>query len=250
MMKRWQCSRWMALLVLVSLGGGCRPDHRPTELHVFAAASLTDVMTVLGEAYEQRYPETRVVISVAASSLLARQIAQGAPADVFLAAHPEWMDFLQARAKLADGPFPLVANEIVWVGAARGNVQQQGQPVQRLALADPDHVPAGRYAREALTCTGQWEGLAERVIPMLDVRAALLAAQTGSVDAAVVYATDVRDPSLPLANVAFPAECQPEIIFEAAQISEHAAAAHFLGFLRGEAQRAAWVQFGFDPVVP
>jgi molybdate transport system substrate-binding protein len=194
----------LAAAIVGSVGAldGCARDHGPSggerPLRVLAAASLAPVLDDLsaapgpsaGPAPEYGY---------AASSTLARQIDAGAAADVFVSANPEWMDWLEKRGRLVkgsrrDGPgnsLALVApggRGFEW--SPRSGVPLPDAFAGRLALADPSHVPAGIYAKQALEHAGWWDALADRVVPTLDVRAALTLVERGECGAGIVYSSD------------------------------------------------------------
>ena len=147
-------TRLVALLMLLALAGlSCRPapDGHREQVVVFAAASLTDVMEALTDSFEALHPEYDVVLNVAATSLLARQIAQGAPADAFVSAGRTWMRYLEARGHTTGLAQDLVGNRLVVVGAPSAPPLaslEDLKAVRRLALADPAHVPAGVYASD------------------------------------------------------------------------------------------------------
>lgn len=173
----------LALAVAGSACGGAEGD-----VLVFAAASAGDVVRDLA-------PEA-MALSVAASSTLARQIRQGAPADVFVSADARWADWLEAEGVEVIDRKTVARGRLVWVEPAgtpsRPTVAEAVGAAERVALGDPGHVPAGAYARDALTDLDLWESVEARVIPQADVRAALVAVETGAADAAVVYASDAR----------------------------------------------------------
>lgn len=188
-----------AILILVAIG--CpqgAPEGKTPEIRVFAAASTTDVMSRLAAMYEKD-TGVQVTCSFAASSTLARQIESGAPADVWLSAHPEWMDRLEEKGMIEPGTRrDLLGNTLVLIspGERRFEIGMQsgaepGEAFEgRVALGDPDHVPAGRYAREALEFLGWWDELEDRLLPAMDVRDALRIVALGEAGAGIVYATD------------------------------------------------------------
>ena len=164
-------------------------------LCLFAAASLTSALTEI--LPRRSFPRAR--ISFAGSSALARQIDAGAPADLFVSASPRWMDYLQERGRIEAGTrFDLLANRLVVIAPAASGLEVRPRPGfdlagafrGRLAVGDPDHVPAGIYARQALQALGWWPALEPRLAPAPDVRAALLYVERGECEAGVVYATD------------------------------------------------------------
>ena len=184
------------------------------ELIVFAAASLTDVLELLGRAHGDERPEYRLHFNVAASSTLARQIEHGAPADLFISANAEWVERLVGFGLIMEPVTLPVTNRLVVIrrkGESALSLPRDLLRFGRVAVADPAHVPAGIYARQALQCEGLWDELQERLVPTLDVRAAVASVETGATAAAIVYASDVHlNPRVDVA-LDWPAECQPEI---------------------------------------
>ena len=184
-------------LVLPLLTACARSDG--DELLVFAGASLADAMEEIGERFEKE-AGTRVAFSFGGSQALAQQIASGAPADVFVAAGRQPVDFLASRGAVDTVGDAVVRNELV-VAVKEGSPGPAamsdliGPEVGRVAIADPVLAPAGVYAREALRSLGLWESLLPRLVFGADVRAALAYLESGNVDAALVYATDAREAS-------------------------------------------------------
>ena len=185
-----------ATLHLAAAGPGA-DESAPGDpaLCLFAAASLTSAVTEILPPHS--LPQVRV--SFAGSAALARQIDAGAPADLFVSANPRWMDYLQERGRVeAATRFDLLANRLVVVTPARSGLEVEprsgfdlaGAFPGRLAMGDPDFVPAGTYARQALRALGWWPALKHRLAPAPDVRAALLYVERGECEAGVVYATD------------------------------------------------------------
>ena len=171
-----------ATLILAS----CAPA--PRELDVAAASSLQDALREVARGWEARGGE-RVVYNFAGSNVLARQIKAGAPVDVFLAADERTMDSI---ADSLETPVPLLRNSLVVVSNRPMRALRDIVNADRIAIGDPSAVPAGVYAREALQREGVWNIVLPRLIPCENVRAALLAVESGVADAAIVYATDAR----------------------------------------------------------
>ena len=151
---------------------------------VFAAASLTDALQEIGANYE-RETGTRVVFNFAGSSTLARQIASGAPADLFLSADETSMDRVKTDTRVS-----VLTNTLVVVVPAASRIRDW-TAADTIAIAEPSSVPAGVYAKKWLVSTGRWKALEPRMIPTENVRAALAAVTSGNADAAIVYRTDV-----------------------------------------------------------
>ncbi len=237
--------------MLIAQISGCATstsDH--VEVVVFAAASLTDVTEALAEDFEARNPTVDVIVSIGASSTLARQIASGAPADLFLSASPEWMEVVRENGRLVGEPLALAQNHLVVLGKVGSTPLSQPTDLvryDRIAVADPSHVPAGKYAREGLIAVGIWEDVQSSLVPTLDVRAAVAALDQEVVDVAIVYASDaLAAPNLPVVLV-WPADLQPHIeIVGASLLGSGSEAGSFLAFLGEPGQQRVWADFGFD----
>lgn len=166
----------------------------PGEIHVFAAASLTHALREIGTNYLKESGE-RLRFNFGASSLLARQIEMGAPADIFFSADDEKMDYLEKRNLVVPGTRKAALSNRLVVAVPKNSKLKVSTPrdllqVGRIALAEPKTVPAGIYAKKYLENAGVWKQLAPKVIPTDNVRGALSAVETGNVDAAIVYQTD------------------------------------------------------------
>lgn len=204
-------------LALSQAGCGRKP------VLVFAAASLADALQAAGTAWQRQHPDTPVQFNFAGSDSLARQIAAGAPADLFVSANRKQLD--RARRTVAGQAVALLGNQLVVVAPrssdARVASAEDLLAFERVGLADPEGVPAGQYARAWLEKAGVWKRLAPKVIPALDVRANLAAVASGSVPVGVVYATDaVAGDSARRVRVVYrvpPGEA-PEIVYWAAPV--------------------------------
>ena len=166
------------------------------ELQVYAAASLTDALTEIGKEYEKTSGD-KVLFNFAASSLLARQIQEGAPADLFISADEAQMDGLEKKNLIVkETRKSLLSNTLVIVAGKDSALSLQSPKelsdlkIKRIALAEPQTVPAGIYAKKYLKSLGIWDQVIDRVIPTENVRAALAAVEYGNVDAGIVYKTD------------------------------------------------------------
>ena len=176
---------------------GCvKERQKPAELHVFAAISLTDALTEIGEAFG-RENRVKVYYNFAASTTLQRQLETGASADVFISASPRQVVALGTRALLEGGSRrDLLTNRLVLVAAKTARISMEtpeslAMPeISRIAIGHPNIVPAGTYAKEALTHFGLWEMLYPKLIFGMDVRATLAYVTAGNVDVAIVYKTD------------------------------------------------------------
>ncbi len=169
---------------------------RAAEVAVFAAASLTDSLKQIAAAYE-KISGDKITFNFGSSSLLARQIEEGAPADVFFSADEAKMDGLQKKGLIATNTrISRLSNTLVIVVAADSTLKitspadLANPPIKRIALADPRAVPAGIYAKEFLEKEKLWESVKGKVVPTENVRAALAAVESGNVEAGIVYRTD------------------------------------------------------------
>ncbi len=230
------------------------PHAEQEELTVFAAVSLTDVMSELKTEFEAAYPGVDLVINTAATSMLARQIEQGAPADVFFAASSEWTDYLADKGLLRYPARAVVGNRLVVIGSSDASaIAGPGGLLRfdRIALADPASVPAGQYAKEGLERAGLWDAVASRIVPTLDVRAAVAAVQTGAVPVAVVYASDARAASDVRVLLQWPEALQPRIRYMVAvpRRTQHPnRALEFVEFVRQSKRVEVWRRYGFEPL--
>ena len=223
---------------------------------VLAAASTTHVIDDAIERFAAG-PDDRVVASHAGTSALARQIESGAPADIFVAANAAWMDHVEALGLIEPGSRRVLAgNRLVFVTGDSGMAPFEPSASLdlrallaggRLAIGNPDHVPAGIYARQALKTLGLWPSVKDQLAPAADVRAALALVVRGEVPLGIVYATDallVPDVRV-IAEV--PTSLHAPIVYPVALIAgrESSLAARFFAFLTGPEGRAAFARAGF-----
>jgi molybdate transport system substrate-binding protein len=226
---------------------------RAAELSVFAAASLTDALKEVAAAYESQSGD-KLVFNFAGSNALARQIKEGAPADIFFSADEIQMNDLE-EARLIDPStrVELLSNSLVIVvpndGPAELTPAALGdRAIKRVALADPRSVPAGVYAREYLTKQGLWQAVEPKVVPTENVRAALAAVESGNVDAGIVYKTDAAISKAVRIAYEVPASDGPRISYPVAVLRETRnaePAKRFLAYLKSEPALAIFKRFGF-----
>jgi molybdate transport system substrate-binding protein len=226
---------------------------RAAELSVFAAASLTDALQEVAAAYESQSGD-KLVFNFAGSNALARQIKEGAPADIFFSADEIQMNDL-AEARLIDPStrVELLSNSLVIVvpndGPAELTPAALGdRAIKRVALADPRSVPAGVYARAYLTRQGLWQAVEPKVVPTENVRAALAAVESGNVDAGIVYKTDAAISKAVRISYEVPASDGPRISYPVAVLRETRnaePAKRFLAYLKSEPALAIFKRFGF-----
>ncbi|HEX6957925.1 MAG TPA: molybdate ABC transporter substrate-binding protein [Ferrovibrio sp.] len=255
--------RRIAFLAALILPIATAPAARADALLVFAAASLKAALSEVdaGWTAQQRAGKREddgVKVSFAGSSALARQIEAGAPADLFISADLAWMEYLAQRRLVRPGTrVDLLGNRIVLIAPARSALQARIAPGfdlagllgagGRLAIADTDAVPAGRYGKAALQALKVWPQVERRLVQAENVRAALAFVARGEAPLGIVYATDAAaEPKVRIVD-AFPEETHPPIVYPAAVLaaSRHPAAAAYLSYLQGAAARTVFEKNGF-----
>lgn len=222
------------------------------ELRIAVASSLADVVAGRCAAFASLTPGLRCVISKGGSGVLARQIEQGAPVDLFISAHPEWIDSLVSKGLLnSTSVVPLVGNRLVFVGApgSARSVQDLAR-LRRIALGNPANVPAGTYAEAVLRRAGLYTELLQqgRLVFTQDVRQALVYAERGEVDGAFVYRSDALQGKKVVTLFEIPVEQHPAIVVPMALTGvgyANSEARAFWSYLRGPASVAAFEAAGF-----
>ena len=236
------------------LAGQGVPLTKP--ITVSAAVSLTDVLTAVAEAYARTGGTVR--FNFAASNVLARQIVNGAPVDMFISADEAQMDVVAAAGLVSTGSrVTLLRNQLaVAVPNDRPRtfkgIREIAEPsFKRIAIGDPAAVPVGVYARQYLEQEGLWDAVQARLVPTGSARAALAAVESGAVDAAIVYRTDIRVALKATVAWIVSADRGPRIVYPAAIVKTTASAGEskrFLDFLRGDAAARIFERFGFSTV--
>jgi molybdate transport system substrate-binding protein len=229
------------------------PTARAAEIHVFAAASLTDSLQAIAKEYGAKSGDT-IIFNFAGSNVLARQIMQGAPADLFFSADEAQMDNLTKAGLIVEkSRRDILANSLVIV-VHRDNPAVSLQPsdlakpeIHRIALADPQAVPAGVYAKAWLQKIALWDQIASKIVPTENVRAALAAVESGNVDAGIVYKSDATISKLSKVVHEIPSAEGPPILYPAALIQNAAhleAAQKFLDYLSSPAASQIFAKYG------
>ncbi|HWA22146.1 MAG TPA: molybdate ABC transporter substrate-binding protein [Caulobacterales bacterium] len=245
----------IAALIGLAAPANAQPEKKP--LLVYAASSLTDALNQAADAYAAA-GRVRPTLSYAASSTLARQIEQGARADLFISADEDWMNYLAERKLIEPATrVSILSNKLVLVAPADRPLKVKIAPGfdlngalagGKLAMADPESVPAGKYGRAALQALGAWNAVEADVARAENVRAALRFVETGDAAAGIVYFTDARASGDKVVIVGeFPQSSFPKISYPLAAIkggqSEEAKA--FAAFLRGPKAQAIFRSQGF-----
>ncbi len=241
----------LCLLTVVAL------PAKAQDLTVFAAASLKEALDDAAGAQFQKATNRKVVISYAASGALAKQIESGAPADVFISADLDWMDYVEQRKLINNSTRAnLLRNRLVLIAPADSKAQvtiQAGFPLAkllgdgRLSMADPDSVPAGKYGKAALEKLGVWTTVEKSVVRGDNVRTALNFVARGEAPFGIVYETDAKsEPKVKVVGL-FPQNSYPPIVYPVAitASSKNPAAQGFVTYLKSREARAIFEKYGF-----
>ncbi|QKJ86442.1 molybdate transport system substrate-binding protein [Paramixta manurensis] len=255
MSVKW--NRWFgaAALTLSVAGHAVAAD----KITVFAAASLTNALQDIATQYEKG-KAVKIVSSFASSSTLARQIEQGAPADLFISADQQWMDYAVKKQSVDVATrYTLLGNDLVLVAPTSVKPQPVSISKQtdwksllkghRLAVGDPDHVPAGIYAKEALQKLGAWDTLSPAMARANDVRAALALVERDETPYGIVYGSDaVASKKVTVVGV-FPEDSHKPVEYPMAIVKDHNKpdVSAFYTYLKGPEAAAIFKRYGFTP---
>jgi molybdate transport system substrate-binding protein len=236
----------------------CTAPSQAQNTTIFAAASLKDALDEIDAQYQAK-GGTKAAVSYAASSALAKQIESGAPADIFISADLDWMDYVEKRKLVKAGTRTnLLRNEIVLIAPADSKASVTIGPKfplakllgdGRLAMADPDSVPAGKYGKAALETLEVWASVADRVARAENVRAALNFVSRGEAPFGIVYRTDASADKKVRIVAAFPANTHPPIVYPAGMLTEgkSPAAEKYFQFMKSSEAQAIFKKHGFIP---
>lgn len=250
----------LLILSLAVLLAGCgRHDdvtEKKVELHIAAAASLTDVMQELALAYEKMHPEVKVVFNFGSSGALQQALQNGGQADMFFSAAQKQMDALEDDGLLLeDTRRDLLVNELVLIVPMDGDKsladfrQLGAEDIRHIALGEPKGVPVGQYAEEVLVHLGMLEAVKAKAVYGADVRQVLSWVESGDADCGVVYATDAAASEKVKIVTKAPAGSHKPIVYPAAVLRDsrqQAMAKDFLAFIAGEDGKRVFTQYGFE----
>ena len=223
------------------------------KITVFAAASLTNAMQDIATAYKAEHQDAEIVFSFASSSVLAKQIEQGAPADIFMSADQKWMTYLIDH-QLTKNKEDLLKNSLVLIAPKQAKIDQvdinkdtNWQAIlpkgERLAIGDPQHVPAGLYAKESLTHLGVYDKLTPQFAPASNVRDALMLVERNEAALGIVYSTDAKVSDKVKIVGTFPADTFESIEYPITMLKSEAN--DFYQYLKSPQAKAIFEKYGF-----
>ncbi len=234
------------------------PHLASADVVVFAAASATESITEIGDAFAAK-GLGKITPSYASSSTLAKQIENGAPAGVFLSADQRWMDYLADKKLVAEGTrSDLLGNRVALIAPKDSKIELTPEPGfalaaalgkdGRLAVGDPAHVPVGAYTQAALEKLGVWDQVKDRLAAGDSVRAALAYVERGETPLGIVYSTDAAASDKVRVVSLFPTDSHPPVLYPVGLIAGHddAEAHRFLDFLHGPEAKAVFAKHGFE----
>ena len=255
MKQQW--TRWLGGAVLAS--GLVMQASAADKITVFAAASLTNALQEIATQYQQG-KDVQVVSSFASSSTLARQIEQGAPADLFISADQQWMDYaIDKQQMVKDSRYTLLDNDLVLIAAKDSKLDkvaitpqtdwQQLLNGERLAVGDPDHVPAGIYAKEALQNLKAWSQLAPKLARANNVRSAMALVERQETQLGIVYGSDALASDKVKVVGVFPADSHKPVEYPMAIVKDHNSptVSAFYTYLKSPQAAAVFKRYGFSP---
>lgn len=246
------------LLMILALGWFNLANADPNKrVLVFAAASTTNAVDEIGQLFTQK-KLGKFIPSFASSSTLAKQIASGAPANVYISANPKWMSYLDDKNLVEQGTrCDILGNTIVLITPSASDLTLDIHPGfsllnvlgnEKISMGDPDHVPAGIYGKQALITLGAWDEIASKVVRAKDVRTALVFVERGEVPLGLVYATDAAITDKVRVAGVFPEDSHPPITYQAAIVKGNGTqtALAFLEFLKSPDAGQIFEKFGFS----
>ena len=242
-------------LLIAGLGFSFAASAKVT---VFAAASMTDALQQVAKDYAKQNPKNKVVFSFASSSTLAKQIEEGAPADIFVSASNKWMKYLSEKdLTVKETEKVLVGNDLVLIAPAKSAVNSldiakaewiNALKDSYLSVGDPAHVPAGQYAEEALTKLNLWDKVQDRLARAKDVRGALALVERAEAPYGIVYSTDAKISQQVKTVAVFPADSHKPVVYPVSILKDHdnTDSRDFLKYLESDAAKKVLVGYGFS----
>lgn len=259
-LSRLKCPVFGLLVMIIAMIGSMHAV-KARDITIFAAASLTNAIEQISSTYEEKTGD-KIRLSLASSSTLARQIAAGAPADIFISANEKWMDWLDEQNLITpNSRYDLLANRLVLIAPkdstlaaidlnSASDLTSLIKTDERVAVGDPDHVPAGIYAKQALVSLGQWDALNRRLARTDNVRSALALVERGEAPIGIVYQTDADISAQVKIIGTFPENSHQAITYPVAMIENNpqSKAAKFMLWLLGDDASRIFADYGFEPL--
>ncbi|EOK5719899.1 molybdate ABC transporter substrate-binding protein [Vibrio parahaemolyticus] len=250
-MKAWKTHACLAAILSISFS-----TNAATDLKVYAASSMTNAIDEIAQDFKEMYDVT-VTPVYGGSSSIARQIINGAPADVFISANTKWMDYLVDEGVIdSDNVTNLVRNSLVLIAPqssslavfnfADANAWEAALNGSRLALGNPTSVPAGMYAKESLTTLGVWKEIQTKVAPAKNVRLALALVERGEAPLGVVYKTDAQLTNKVKIVGEFASDTHAAIVYPAAVVNDSTESRQFFQYLKSEDAKRVFAHYGFQ----
>ncbi|EJG1746832.1 molybdate ABC transporter substrate-binding protein [Vibrio parahaemolyticus] len=250
-MKAWKTHACLAAILSISFS-----TNAATDLKVYAASSMTNAIDEIAQDFKEKYDVT-VTPVYGGSSSIARQIINGAPADVFISANTKWMDYLVDEGVIdGDNVTNLVRNSLVLIAPqssslavfnfADANAWEAALNGSRLALGNPTSVPAGMYAKKSLTTLGVWKEIQTKVAPAKNVRLALALVERGEAPLGVVYKTDAQLTSKVKIVGEFASDTHAAIVYPAAVVNDSTESRQFFQYLKSEDAKRVFAHYGFQ----
>lgn len=241
----------LLLILMVFSIAGCQSSKEETaNITVAAAASLSDAMKELNSLYKQEHPDTEITLNLASSGVLANQIKQGAPIDVYFSASEYYFDDIK-KEDLLEIETNLLRNKLVLIKSQSSKLSSFDQLDEshegRLAIGTPETVPAGAYAKEALQYANKWDKLEDQLIFSKDVRQVLTYVETGNADAGIVYETDYRSSGKVILVEDVPTQSYSPIIYPAGIVKgANEESSDYFTFLQSDEALAIFESYGFQ----
>ncbi|EKN4603172.1 molybdate ABC transporter substrate-binding protein [Vibrio parahaemolyticus] len=250
-MKAWKTHACLAAILSISFS-----TNAATDLKVYAASSMTNAIDEIAQDFKEKYDVT-VTPVYGGSSSIARQIINGAPADVFISANTKWMDYLVDEGVIdSDNVTNLVRNSLVLIAPQSSSIAvfnfadakawEAALNGSRFALGNPTSVPAGMYAKESLTTLGVWKEIQTKVAPAKNVRLALALVERGEAPLGVVYKTDAQLTSKVKIVGEFASDTHAAIVYPAAVVKDSTESRQFFQYLKSEDAKRVFAHYGFQ----
>ncbi|WP_372776316.1 molybdate ABC transporter substrate-binding protein [Mangrovibacterium sp.] len=247
----------LAIGIAACTGGSKNAStEKSTEITIFAAASLTNVLGELIDSFEVIYP-VKVITNMASSGTLARQIEQGGTPDLYISASTKWANYIDSLGFVLT-PFTdeVALNDLVLIAPAESSLEPF--PIDstlnlkallhdnRLSIGDPAHVPAGKYAKQALEYYGWYDQLSDVFLPAKDVRSALMVVELGESPLGIVYRTDAEESAKVKIVGTFPAKSHKPIVYVSCLLKDNDESKAFYDYIKSERSEAIWKKYGFN----